>query len=99
VLRANKVIPIRTLDDLYSAVDELITELNSLNRTQLAGALRHRLHIVAWTTGSELIEELRSLLSEALSAHEEPLSLAAEQKIQRILTAMERYTFGQKGTG
>jgi hypothetical protein len=93
------MIPIRTLDDLYSAVDELITELNSLNRIQLAGALSHRLHIVAWTRGSELIEELRSLLSEALSAHGEPLPLAAEQKIQRILTAMERYTFGQKGTG
>jgi hypothetical protein len=93
------MIPIRTLDDLYSAVDELITELNSLNRTQLAGALSHRLHIVAWTTGSELIEELRSLLSEALSAHGEPLSHAAEQKIQHILTAMERCTFGQKGTG
>ena len=45
------------------------------------------------------IEELRSLLSEALSAHGEPLPPAAEQKIHRILTTMERYISGQKGTG
>ena len=38
------------------------------------------------------MEELRSLLSEALSAHEEPLPLAVKQKIQRILSGIERYT-------
>ena len=92
------MIPIRTLDDLYSAVDELIAELNSLNRTQLARVLHHRLHIVAWTTGTEAIEELKSHLREALSGHGEPLPIAAEEKAQRILTAIDRFTSGQKVT-
>jgi hypothetical protein len=86
------MVPIRTLDDLYSAVDQLITELNSLNRTRFAGVLSHRLYDVAWTTGSALLEELRSLLNEALSANAEPLPLAVKQKIQRILTGIENHT-------
>lgn len=89
--------PIRTLDDLYSAVDELITELNSLNRAELARALSYRLHKVAWTTGSELMAELRSLLSETLSADGERLPLAVKEKIQSILTGIESHT-GPKGT-
>ena len=82
---------LRTLDNLYAAVEELIAELNSLDRVKLAGALSHRLHNVAWTTGSELREELRSLLTEALRGDEEHLPAAVEQKVRNILSAMERF--------
>jgi hypothetical protein len=81
----------RTLDELYTAVEELIAELNSLDRAKLAGALSYRLHNVAWTTSSELLEELRSLLTEASRGDGEHLPVAVEQKVRYILSAIERF--------
>jgi hypothetical protein len=70
--------PIRTIDDLYAAVDDLIAELNSINRSQLADVLHHRLHTVSWASGSELLEELRSLLTEAFRDDDAHLPFVAK---------------------
>jgi hypothetical protein len=82
---------LRALDDLYAAVEELIVELNSVDRAKLASALSYRLHNVAWTTSSELLEELRSLLTEASRDDREHLPVALDQKVRHILSSMEPY--------
>ncbi len=53
---------VNTPDDVYPAIDELVSELNLLGKTDLAAKLAHRVHKVAWTTRAELFGELRKVL-------------------------------------
>jgi hypothetical protein len=50
---------------IYTEVDNLILELKKQKCELLANILDHRLHRVAWTSGSELREELRKVLAKA----------------------------------
>lgn len=52
--------------EVYRKVDDLITSLRSAGQSKLGDMLHHRLHVVAWTTGSELLAELQTVLSGAL---------------------------------
>jgi hypothetical protein len=52
-----------TTGDLYKAVDELIVKLREAGNAELADVLDHRVHKVAWTSGSELLDELHTVLS------------------------------------
>jgi hypothetical protein len=61
---------IRTVQDIYTSVDALVAELNSLKLSGLANTLSFRVHKVAWTSGSELLEELQAVMSEALRVME-----------------------------
>lgn len=56
------MLDVNTPDDVYPAVDELVSALNSLGKTELGAMLEHRVHKVAWTTRTELFEELRRVL-------------------------------------
>ena len=52
-------------NDIFAEIDQLISELRTHNLNALADILDHRLHRVAWTSGSELREELKNVLHEA----------------------------------
>jgi hypothetical protein len=80
-----------TVSDIYAAVDELIAELRTTKEPKLSRILFHRLHEVAWTTGSELLDELRKVLTEALHTDTTELSPSARKAIESILTAMKKY--------
>ncbi len=56
------MLDVRTPDDVYPALDELVSALNLLGKTDLAARLQHRLHNVAWTARAELFDELRKIL-------------------------------------
>lgn len=61
------MIQIKTASDIYPAVEELIKQLNQHPKSNLSAILNHRMHKVAWTTGSELLEELYTVLKESHS--------------------------------
>ena len=51
-------------DDLLPMVEDLVDRLRRDGATRLAAVLDHRMHKVAWTSASELLEELRAVLRE-----------------------------------
>lgn len=82
--------PIGTLDDLYAAVRELIVELKDVE-TGLSESLDYRMREVPWTTWSELAEELYSVLKSARQLKQRDLPAATDEKIGRILLAIEGF--------
>jgi hypothetical protein len=46
----------------YDCFEELITQLRAEGHARTADILHHRLHVVAWTTGSELLGELGAVI-------------------------------------
>lgn len=77
--------PVGAVEDIYPAVDELIAELPAAGAPLLANVLHHRMHRVAWTTRSELFEELREVLAGALRSDEELLRGALRDQVERVL--------------
>lgn len=53
------------MNSVFDDIDSLIERLPAAGCDRLAKVLDHRLHHVAWTTGSELREELKQVLDEA----------------------------------
>ena len=51
-----------SIQGLYQSLDQLTGELETIGENESAATLRHRLHAVAWTSSSELLEELLALL-------------------------------------
>jgi len=82
---------IQTIEDVYSALDEMAGELQAAGQSRLAAILHHRLHQVAWTTRSELLEELHKLLTNALDSNQEELPLLLRQQIERILLVIGNF--------
>ena len=81
---------IQSIIDVYPAIDELIIELKTVSQFKLADTLYHRLHQVAWTSGSELFEELQNVLEGALQSYEVDLSESIRSQIQQILCVIKR---------
>jgi hypothetical protein len=46
----------------YDCFEDLITQLRAEGHARTADILHHRLHVVAWTTGSELLGELGTVI-------------------------------------
>jgi hypothetical protein len=79
---------IDSINDLYAEVDKLIAKLKSSRNARLADALQYRLHKVAWTSGSELLDELATLLEEAARDGDRNLESELQQDIKVILGAI-----------
>ena len=52
------------MNSVFDDIDSLIKRLPSVGCEKLSKILDHRLHHVAWTTGSELRGELKQVLDE-----------------------------------
>lgn len=74
-----------TLDTVYRAVDRLTELLCKAGYADLGQLLTHRLHVVAWTTSQELLEELQRILNSEAVAKCSGLSSAVEQQVRYIL--------------
>ena len=61
--------PITSVDAFYKEVDHLISLLQSAGLKADADKLHSLLHECAWTTGSELIEELGGILGEMYGSY------------------------------
>jgi hypothetical protein len=82
---------VQTVDDVYPALEELITELKSAGEPRLAAIIQHRVYQVAWTTRSELFEELERVLAGALETGETTLSRTLKDQIRRVLFVVRRF--------
>lgn len=82
---------IQTIEDIYPAIEELIAELKLANHSKLAGILHHRMHQVAWTSRSELFEELQSVLMEALQSEGSHLPEPLRNQMQQTARAIDSY--------
>ena len=76
---------VRSTADLYPVVEDLILRLKRDGATRLAAILDHRMHKVAWTSASELLEELRAVLANAVQ-NKEPLTPESEAQVAQVIT-------------
>jgi hypothetical protein len=83
------MISIRTAADVYPAVEELIRRLEPHSTSNLAAILDHRMHKVAWTTGHELFDELRGVLTAALADDSVVFDLEARTQIEQLLVVIK----------
>ena len=70
-----------TRDPLYASIEELISALKYAGAEQLASILHHRMYTVAWTSRSELLDELHDVLTEGRDG----LSGELKGRVQRVL--------------
>lgn len=82
------MIKVQTAEDVYPALDELVAELNATGHSRLATILHHRMHQVAWTARSELFEELREVLTDALKSDEAKFPVDLKQQLERVLSVV-----------
>ena len=79
---------VSTIQDIYPAVEELILLLKEREHTKISSVLEHRMHEVSWTSASELYEELRNILCNAISnsdvAHE------IKEQMRTLVTVIDK---------
>lgn len=85
------MIQVHTAEDVYPALDELVAELNTIGPSRLATILHHRMHQVAWTARSELFEELRDVLTDAMNAEETKVPGELKQQMERVLVIIRDF--------
>lgn len=85
------MIQIQTVNDVYPAIEELISELKLASHSKLAGILHHRMHEVAWTARSELFEELQNVLMEALKSEGTNLPEPISDQMQQTVRVIDSY--------
>ena len=81
----------KTAEDVYPAVNELISELQSVGQSRLAAILDHRIHRVVWTSRSELFTELRDILRKAVANEDGGLPALMARQMQKVLLAIEEF--------
>ena len=75
-------------DDLYKKINQLVKDLHISGKTRLAEILDHRINKVAWTTSSELFDEIRNILNKELKTDENKLSAITKDQISNLLKAI-----------
>ena len=73
----------------YDCFEELITQLRAEGHVPTADILHHRLHVVAWTTGSELLGELGSVILQ-FQRSTPSVSATLQQTLTRSLEMVRR---------
>jgi hypothetical protein len=86
---------VKTIEDVYPAIEELIVELKSIGQSKLAEILHHRMYRVAWNTREELFEELHPILIDALQKYDvtfpNPIQNQMHQTVQVIGDHLKTY--------
>lgn len=80
---------VRTVEDVYPAIDELVIELNLAGHSKLGASLYHRMYQVAWTSRSELSKELQNVLTKCATSEGLPEFLRSQ--MMKVLEVMEFY--------
>src|SRR3990167_456003 len=77
------MLKVQKIEDVYPAIKELIAVLKPVNQHHLADVLYQRMYQDVWTTGSELLEELAKVLSQALTDNN--LSPSLRNQMEQII--------------
>ena len=84
------MVNVSSISDVYPAIQEIIAQPEGTEHATLARVLQHRMIDVAWTSGNELLAELRGLLTNALADQRgHPLPLAVQKQFQVIVNAIQ----------
>ena len=81
---------LRTAEDVYAALEELVVGLDASGRGALAKKINHRLHKVAWTTRLELLEEMEVVIDKALKSDRLNLPPSFSSQMGEVLRAIRR---------
>ena len=57
-------------EQIYAAIGDLIKLLKDRDHLKLAEILEHRLYKVSWTSSTELLENVVSILEKSIDEHE-----------------------------
>jgi hypothetical protein len=85
------MIQVQTIEDVYPAVDELAVELKAAGHPRWAAILHHRMHMVAWTTRSELFEELQNVLTGDMESDGAKLPELLKEQIDRVVLVVGNF--------
>jgi hypothetical protein len=83
--------PNRAIDDVYEIVKALIAKLDSAGHQRLSEKLRFRMYEVAWTSGAELLKELRNILLDELASENEKLSKPLKDDLKELVQLIENF--------
>ena len=79
---------VRSPEDLYPGLEDLIVTLRREGEIELAAILDHRMHKVAWTTSSELLEELRAVLGR-VDKEPVPMTERTRAELARVVAGID----------
>ena len=75
-------------NNIYKKLNQLIKELRSSGKIRLADILDHRTNKVAWTTSSELFDEIRNILEKEQKTNAAELSENLKDQIKTLLQSI-----------
>lgn len=75
-------------NDLYKKLNQLIKELRASGKIRLADILDHRTNKVAWTTSSELFDEIRNILEKEQKTNAAEFSENLKDQINDLLQSI-----------
>ena len=78
-----------TPEDIYKEIRKLITLLKSDGNDQLARILEHRMYKVSWTSSSELLECIASILIDYIGDNVKTLNSDSVEKAKSIIKEIE----------
>ena len=78
-----------TPEEIYAEVGGLIKLLRSNGNEKLPRILEHRLYEVSWTSSTELLENIASILNKHITGHESTLDKVAVIKARSIIKEIE----------
>jgi len=80
-----------SVTEVYAEIDKLVLALEAEGEKHFSLMLKHRLHSVAWTSGSELLEEIQAIFKEMLASSTSHLPEERKQNVARLLKSIDSY--------
>lgn len=82
------MIEVRTAENIYSALREIIEEMRKIGLEKQAAILTHRMTKVAWTSRDELFEELVKVLSDVQATQGPTMPTLLSDQIRFVCTKL-----------
>jgi hypothetical protein len=76
---------LESVEEMYSLVEELISELKGGRFSRMSEILYHRMHKVSWTSSAELLEELQNELTKFLQTDAGEISEEVREQIEEAV--------------
>ena len=91
---------IKNLDDIYNEVKEIILLLRENEKyMRFAITLDQQVYHTSWTTGTELLQEIKHELETFVYSNEMGIDLSLFNKIKNVLVAIENvFSFQKKNS-
>ncbi|HUV63272.1 MAG TPA: hypothetical protein VMW24_05195 [Sedimentisphaerales bacterium] len=84
------MIDVKSVQDVYPAIEELIPVLEQLGYRDVSCKLDHRIHKVCWTSATELFEELGKLLR-GVNSSKLDIGPDLQKNLERLLAVIEQH--------